>query len=84
MRDDNRDYEKYATLPYIEGISQHIRRLFAPHNVAIHFKPNYTLKTKLTKLKDKVLDLKKANLIYEVLAGSKIVLRNILEKHSND
>ena len=54
------------TLPYIEGLSQHIRRIFSAHDVAIHFKPNFTLRNTVTKLKDKCPDQKKSNLVYEI------------------
>ena len=43
-----------------------MRRLFSPHNININFKANYTLKNKLTNLKDKVPPIKKSNLVYEI------------------
>ena len=57
---------RHLTLPYIEGLSQNIRRLFSPHDVAIHFKPNFTVKNTVTKLKDKCPEKKKSNLVYEI------------------
>ena len=57
---------KHATLPYINGLSQSMRRVFSRYDIKLHFKPNSTLKNQLTKLKDNVPMMKNNNLVYQI------------------
>ena len=62
----SKNFEKRASLPYVHGLSQPVQRIFAKHSVSLSFKPNITIKDRVTKLKDKIPKKKKSNLVYEI------------------
>lgn len=55
-----------VTLPYIERVSETIRRIFKPYDVSVNFKSNYILKNKLTKIKDDIPNFQKSNVVYQI------------------
>ena len=34
---------KHATVPYVRGLSEHVKRIFKPHKIDVHFKANSTI-----------------------------------------
>ena len=64
-REEDND-NKHVILPYIKGLSENLRRVFKNHNVNLHFKSNFTIRNKVTKLKDKIKPLKNNNLVYKI------------------
>ncbi len=56
----------YITLPYVDGLSQKLRRVFKEFHVNVGFKPYRTLRKFLVHPKDPVPKGKKCDLIYRV------------------
>ena len=54
------------TIPYIQGISEKIRRILQSHDIATNFKPYSTLRQRLVHPKDKVNNNIKSNVIYRL------------------
>ncbi|KAI8478649.1 hypothetical protein Bbelb_436180 [Branchiostoma belcheri] len=54
------------TIPYIQGVSEKLRRIFQNFNIATNFKPQSTLRQKLVHPKDKPRKGIKANVIYRL------------------
>ena len=58
-----------VTIPYIQSVSEEIRRVLGSVNITTHFRPPGTLRQVLFHPKDKVPKGKKANVIYQVECG---------------
>ncbi|XP_035692015.1 uncharacterized protein LOC118426621, partial [Branchiostoma floridae] len=54
------------TMPYVQGVSEKLRRIFQNFNIATNFKPHSTLRHKLVHPKDKPQKGTKANVIYRL------------------
>ncbi len=62
----NQDSEpRWATLPYITGISETLARHLQSHNIKVAYKPLATLRTTLVKAKDAIPREAKAGVIYQ-------------------
>ena len=55
-----------VTLPYVQGVSETINRLFLTHGIRSHFKPQNLLRHHLVHPKDKTHDLDACGLIYYI------------------
>ncbi|CAH1240098.1 NOTCH2 [Branchiostoma lanceolatum] len=54
------------TIPYVQGVSEKLRRIFQNFNIATNFKPHSTLRQKLVHPKDRPEKGIKANVIYKL------------------
>ena len=57
-------------LPYIQGLSEKLQRIYKQHGVNIYHKPENTLRNLLVKVKDKDKPQQKSNAIYHLKCGS--------------
>ena len=55
-----------AVIPYVEGLSERIARVFRKHGISTAMKPHRTLRSMLVHLKDKLLPHQKSEAIYEI------------------
>ena len=61
-----KDYNPPIALPYIEGLSEELQRIYKQHGVQVYHKPYNTLRSMLVKPKDKSLLSDKCGVIYQV------------------
>ncbi|KAI8490873.1 hypothetical protein Bbelb_312920 [Branchiostoma belcheri] len=54
------------TIPYVQGVSEKLRRIFQNFNIATNFKPHSTLRQRLVHPKDRPHKGTKANVIYKL------------------
>ncbi|KAI8493425.1 hypothetical protein Bbelb_288220 [Branchiostoma belcheri] len=54
------------TIPYVQGVSEKLRRIFQNFNIATNFKPHSTLRQRLVHPKDRPYKGTKANVIYRL------------------
>ncbi|KAI8519204.1 Carbohydrate sulfotransferase 15 [Branchiostoma belcheri] len=54
------------TIPYVQGVSEKLRRIFQNFNIATNFKPHSTLRQRLVHPKDRPRKGTKANVIYRL------------------
>ncbi|XP_072020645.1 uncharacterized protein [Amphiura filiformis] len=59
----------YITLPFIEGLSQKLQRIFKSYGVATSFRPHSTLRKLLVAPKDPTPTEKKSGVVYEIPCG---------------
>jgi hypothetical protein len=57
---------KHIVLPYVQGMTERLQRVFRKHNIALHSKPGYTLRQALVAPKDKLLTDEKQGVVYSV------------------
>lgn len=57
---------KYICLPYVEGLSQKLNKIFSPYNIKLAHKTSNNLNCIFTKLKDKIPHKKQTHLIYKI------------------
>ena len=55
-----------VVVPYVQGLSEHVTRVFKKHGFATALKPDKTLRSLLVHLKDKLEKSQKAQAIYEI------------------
>ena len=55
---------KFATLPYVKGVSECLQRVFRSNNVKLCFKANSTFGSQLTKLKDRMEKGEISDIVY--------------------
>ena len=55
-----------ATIPYIQGLSENIRRLLRDYNIRTAFKSSWTLGRLLTKVKDPVPPEERTGVVYKI------------------
>jgi len=65
-QDNTSSNKGFVTLPYIEGLSEKLRRAFRTAGVSTNFKPSYTLRSALVAPKDKTEPLKQSGVVYEI------------------
>ena len=53
-------------LPYISGVSEDIRRVCSPHNLRVVFKQRQTLRTMLSRVRDKLPREKHSKVVYRI------------------
>ncbi|CAH1268586.1 KLHL9 [Branchiostoma lanceolatum] len=54
------------TIPYVQGVSEKLRRIFQNFNIATNFKPQSTLRQRLVHPKDRPRKVTKADVIYRL------------------
>ena len=59
-------WKSTVIVPYVRGVSEALRRILAPLEVRVCFKPHQTLGQLLSRAKDRVLDLDKSEVVYRV------------------
>ena len=63
----NQDEKKiYASTPYIKGISERLQRAFKSHEVTLIHKPVNSLRSRLVRVKDTTVNLKKCGTVYQI------------------
>ena len=55
-----------AVIPYVEGLSERVARVFRKHGFATAMKPHRTLRSILVHPKDKLLPQQKSEVIYDI------------------
>ena len=55
-----------VVLPYIQGLSEGLERVFKKHNIAVSMKPNQTLRNVLVHPKDKLDKFETWNCVYQI------------------
>ena len=55
-----------AVLPYIEGVTDKISRIFRKHNISTAFKPHKTLRSILVHPKDKICKEERCGVVYAI------------------
>ena len=63
------DHYKSYPIPYIQGISEHLNRIFRQHKVPTYYKPINKIQGMLVKPKDKTPPEKSCGVIYEISCG---------------
>ena len=53
-------------MPYVQGISEKLTRIFKEHGVGTYHKPYNTIKSLLVHPKDKTPDMNKCGVVYEI------------------
>ena len=59
----------FITLPFVDGLSQKLQRIFKSYGVATSFKPHTTLRKLLVSPKDPTANIRKAGVVYEIPCG---------------
>ncbi|XP_072039396.1 uncharacterized protein [Amphiura filiformis] len=55
-----------VVIPYVEGLSEKLQRIFRKHKISVAMKPHNTLKRLLVHPKDKVDTIKTSGVVYEI------------------
>ncbi|XP_019627206.1 PREDICTED: uncharacterized protein LOC109472073 [Branchiostoma belcheri] len=56
----------YLVLPYIHGVTERLKRVYAKHNVSPYSKPGFTLRNALVRPKDPLAPGEKCGVIYKI------------------
>ncbi|XP_078682439.1 uncharacterized protein LOC144916914 [Branchiostoma floridae x Branchiostoma belcheri] len=56
----------YVVLPYIHGVTERLKRVYAKHNVSLYSKPGFTLRNALVRPKDPLAPGEKCGVIYKI------------------
>ena len=62
----NRRHKSSVTMPYVQGVSEALRRVLNKHQVEVHFKPTNTVRQLLVAPKDKTDKQSKCGAIYHI------------------
>ena len=65
-RDKEQRPASYAVLPYMKGVTERLKRVYAKHNVSLFSKPGYTLRNALVRPKDPLLPSEKWGVVYKI------------------
>ena len=60
-----------ATIPYVSGLSERVKKHLRSYGISVSFKPGNTLRNKLVKVKDKQPKDKQSNLVYGLVCCEK-------------
>ena len=60
-----------ATIPYVSGLSERVKKHLRSYGISASFKPGNTLHSKLVRAKDKQPKDKQSNLVYGLVCGEK-------------
>ena len=63
-QENNRN--RLVVLPYVEGLSERIAKIYKKHGITACMKPNSTLRQALVHPKDKVDKLRNSGVVYEI------------------
>ena len=63
------EWKGVAVIPYVQGVSEHLRRILISLNIRVGFKPLITLRQILCRPKDCVPDLQCSGVVYEIVCG---------------
>ena len=55
-----------AVIPYVQGLSERLRRVLTPLQIRVFFKPFLTLRQMVSKPKDLVPDLQRSGVVYKI------------------
>ena len=64
-RNSSNNYTTFVSIPYVQGVSEHIKRVLAQIGIEVALKPYFTLSSVFRKPKDVICDEKKCGLVYE-------------------
>ncbi|KAI8482491.1 Titin-like [Branchiostoma belcheri] len=56
----------YLVLPYIQGVTERLKRVYTKHNVSLYSKPGFTLRNALVRPKDPLAPGEKCGVIYKI------------------
>ncbi|XP_019613587.1 PREDICTED: adhesion G-protein coupled receptor G7-like [Branchiostoma belcheri] len=56
----------YLVLPYIHGVTERLKRVYAKHNVSLYSKPGFTLRNALVRPNDPLAPSEKCGVIYKI------------------
>ncbi|KAI8509507.1 hypothetical protein Bbelb_133550 [Branchiostoma belcheri] len=56
----------YLVLPYIHGVTERLKRVYAKHNVSLYSKPGFTLRNPLVRPNDPLAPSEKCGVIYKI------------------
>ena len=77
-REDNsnrEDRQKQIVIPYVKGLSEDIRRVCRKFDIRVVFRSGVSLRSKLSKVKDKLPSDQNSNVVYRVpCIGGKFTL----------
>ena len=62
----NNTRRKLVVLPYVQGLSERIAKIYKNHDITTCMKPNSTLRQALVHPKDKVQKLRNSGVVYEI------------------
>ena len=65
-QDTPQEVKGYAVLPYVKGVTERVRRVLSQQNIKVATKPVNTIRQIVSKPKDRVEDLKKTGVIYQI------------------
>jgi hypothetical protein len=65
-KQDTTETKGMVVIPYVEGLSEKLQRIFRKHNISVAMKPHNTLKRLLVHPKDKVDNTKTCGVVYEI------------------
>ena len=55
-----------VSIPYTQGVSERLDRVFRKHGARVFHKPTRTLKSRLVRVKDKTADAQRSGVIYQL------------------
>ena len=55
-----------AVLPYVKNVTERVKRILQDHNIMVAVKPLNTIRSMISKPKDRLDDLKKTGVIYQI------------------
>ena len=64
------EWKSTVVLPYIQGLSESVRRILVPLDVRVCFRPLQTIKQIVSRPKDPIPDLQKSGVVYRVCCAS--------------
>ena len=65
-RISSNNYTTFVSIPYVQGVSEPIKRLLAQVGIEVALKPYFTLSSVFRKPKDVICDEKKCGLVYKI------------------
>ena len=65
-RNSSNNYTTFVSIPYLQGVSEPIKRVLSQVGIKVALKPYFTLSSVFRKPKDVICDKKKCGLVYEI------------------
>ena len=65
-RNSSNNYTPFVFIPYVQGVSEPIKRVLAQVGIEVALKPYFTLSSVFRKPEDVICDEKKCGLVYKI------------------